>query len=106
MFHVLCSLWLWSVHPVREYPPNADFNHFGPSGLANLSAAIANVPFYMSKPHFLDGDPSLRARVSGITPPVRSVHDTYEVGIMLALKWSVGLVMDFFFLNSVALFVK
>jgi hypothetical protein len=60
-----------------ENPDNHVYYSNGLSGLANMSAAVASIPFFMSKPHFLDGDAALVAAVTGLTPPVRDAHDTY-----------------------------
>jgi hypothetical protein len=46
-----------------------------PSGMQNLTI-VATTPFFISKPHFLDADPSLVAAVTGLSPN-RAIHDTY-----------------------------
>lgn len=60
----------------KDYPPNADYGSYGPTGTVYLGPVqIPVVPVYGSKPHFLDGDPSLTKNVIGMHP-VRSKHDT------------------------------
>ena len=46
-----------------------------PSGMENLTNA-AGLPSFASKPHFLDGDPSLQTAVIGMNAR-RELHDTY-----------------------------
>jgi hypothetical protein len=46
-----------------------------PSGMQNLTI-VATLPLFISKPHFLDADPSLVASVVGLSPN-RAIHDTY-----------------------------
>ncbi|XP_011405711.2 PREDICTED: lysosome membrane protein 2-like [Amphimedon queenslandica] len=49
----------------------------GPNGLYNVSAIEPfNAPFFISKPHFLDGDPQLVTNITGLHPN-KSVHDSY-----------------------------
>jgi hypothetical protein len=62
---------------VTENPDNSAYYSFGPRGLANMSAAISNAPFLMSKPHFLDADPSLAEAIQGLAPPVRERDEAY-----------------------------
>ena len=57
-------------------PNNAVFYSFGANGVANMSGALAGIPFYMSKPHFLDGDASL-FQVTNLAPASRDAHDTF-----------------------------
>ena len=49
----------------------------GPSGLVNQTSCSQGAPVFVSKPRFLDGDPVLRANVTGIPEPVRAQHDTW-----------------------------
>jgi hypothetical protein len=60
-----------------ENPANADFFSFGATGIVNLTAAVARTPFLMTKPHFLDADPSLFDYVDGVPPPKRDLHDSF-----------------------------
>ena len=49
----------------------------GPDGVLNLTAVYPeNLPFFISKPHFLDADPGYRENVSGMHPN-RSKHDSF-----------------------------
>ncbi len=52
----------------------------GPSGVLNISCVVqANVPLFVSKPHFLDADPDYLKNISGLHPD-RAEHDSY-VGV-------------------------
>lgn len=58
------------------YPENAQYYNFdAPSGMENLTAA-SGVPSWASFPHFLYGDPSLVAAVTGIEPS-EAEHASY-----------------------------
>ena len=57
------------------YPPNAGFYMWLPTGLANLTVVSNGAPVFLSKPHFLDADPSYLEAVDGLSPN-RSIHDT------------------------------
>lgn len=60
---------------ITQNPEEAwQYNQYGPSGLQNLTT-LATLPFFISKPHFLDADPSLLAAVVGLSPN-REIHDT------------------------------
>ena len=49
----------------------------GPDGVLNLTAVFPdNLPFFASKPHFLDADPGYRKNISGMHPD-RSKHDSF-----------------------------
>ena len=49
----------------------------GPDGVLNLTAVSPeHLPFFASKPHFLDADPGYRENVSGMHPD-RSKHDSF-----------------------------
>jgi hypothetical protein len=59
------------------YPENADYYMLGFAGLANLTAA-GKPGFYVSKPRFLDCDPSIRGNLSATFPvPTYGEHDTF-----------------------------
>jgi hypothetical protein len=58
-----------------EYPENAQYYQFGPTGLSNITTA-AGLPMFLSKPHFLDGAYSLYNDVDGLKPD-RQIHDTF-----------------------------
>lgn len=61
---------------VTENPSEAwQYYNYAPSGMQNLTI-VATTPFFISKPHFLDADPSLVAAVVGLSPN-RAIHDTY-----------------------------
>jgi len=49
----------------------------GPSGLLNQSLCEGGAPIFLSKPRFLDGDPSLAAALEGFPAPVSDEHDTW-----------------------------
>ncbi|CAE7750897.1 unnamed protein product [Symbiodinium microadriaticum] len=51
------------------------YYNFAPSGMQNVTQ-VATLPLFISKPHFLDGDPSLAGSVKGLSP-TREIHDTY-----------------------------
>ena len=59
---------------------NAKWGSWCPDGLMYLGASqIPVVPIFGSKPHFLDGDPSLRGNIEGLDPDPgahRSQYDT------------------------------
>lgn len=57
-------------------PANWVYDAFGPDGLANLTIP-KSMNIFVSKPHFQDGDAGLRANLTGMTDPVRALHDTY-----------------------------
>jgi hypothetical protein len=60
---------------ITQNPSEAwQYNQYGPSGLQNLTT-VATLPFFLSKPHFLDADPALVAAVVGLSPN-RAIHDT------------------------------
>jgi hypothetical protein len=60
---------------ITENPSLAvQYNQLGPSGLQNLTT-VATLPLFLSKPHFLDAEPSLLAAVVGLSPN-REIHDT------------------------------
>lgn len=61
----------------KTYKPNTAYYAGGPSGLINLTKCERKIPVFASKPHFLDGDPSLTEAVTGVSPPDRSIHDTF-----------------------------
>ena len=88
VFHVLH--WLVSISSLFPYryeldpsfsmnatqlPANQAYYQFGPSGLSNLTKT-SGFPFFCSKPHFLDCDPSLLDPVTGLSPN-REQHDTF-----------------------------
>lgn len=56
-------------------PNNAQYYNFGPSGLENATKA-ANIPLFISFPHFLSADNSLISAVKGLSPDPK-VHKTY-----------------------------
>lgn len=51
------------------------YYNYAPSGMQNLTV-VATLPLFISKPHFLDADPSLVSSVVGLSPN-RAIHDTY-----------------------------
>ena len=58
-------------------PENARWGSFNPDGLINLGPTQdPPVPVFGSKPHFLDGDPTLLEKVNGLSPN-RSLHDSF-----------------------------
>lgn len=59
----------------ESFPSNDGYYQYGPNGLGNLTKT-SGFPFFLSKPHFLGGDPSLQASVLGLTPDP-SKHDTF-----------------------------
>jgi hypothetical protein len=60
---------------ITQNPEEAwQYNQYGPYGLQNLTT-VATLPFFLSKPHFLDADPALLAAVVGLSPN-REIHDT------------------------------
>jgi hypothetical protein len=65
-----------SLQPASVVPDNAAYYQAGPAGLFNLSNCNALQPLFMSKPYFLDGDPSLSSAV-GLGPAVRQQHDSF-----------------------------
>ena len=56
-------------------PANEGFYQYGPNGLSNMTV-LANVPLFLSKPHFLDSQQSLLEALDGIQP-YKEIHDTY-----------------------------
>jgi hypothetical protein len=60
---------------VTENPENERYFSYGPKGIFNFSQ-IAGFPFFVSKPHFLDGDARLFEAVHGLSPN-RTLHDTW-----------------------------
>jgi len=64
----------------------------GPGGLVNMTRVEHSMPAFLSKPHFLDADDSVRAPLRGDIVPDRSQHDTlmyvepYMGTTMLAYK--------------------
>eukprot|EP00057_Strongylocentrotus_purpuratus_P017289 XP_011671763.1 PREDICTED: lysosome membrane protein 2 [Strongylocentrotus purpuratus] len=81
---------------VSYYPDNQGFctpagnSPCVPNGLLNVSNCQAgNAPIYFSSPHFLFGDPSLFAAVSGMNP-VRSEHETsFDVEMLTGIAFQV-----------------
>ena len=79
----------WYTIPIRRYtiqtkdlqnstvnPENAQYyNYDAPSGMENMTAA-SGVPSWASFPHFLYGDPSLVAAVTGLDPTENN-HASY-----------------------------
>ena len=58
-------------------PENARWGSWNPDGLFYLGPTqTPAVPVFVSKPHFLDGDPSLLEKVDGLSPN-REVHDSF-----------------------------
>jgi hypothetical protein len=55
----------------------AAYYSFGLSGLLNQSSCSQGAPVFLSKPRFLDGDPALRAAITGLPAPNRQQHDTW-----------------------------
>jgi hypothetical protein len=60
-----------------ENSKNDAFYAYGPSGLLNVSAK-AGLPFFISKPHFLDADVRLIESVDGLSPD-RAKHDSWFI---------------------------
>jgi hypothetical protein len=58
-----------------ENPANAAYRMDGPSGVFNISLCSAKLPVLVSKPNFLDADPSYLEGVVGMSPN-RLLHDT------------------------------
>jgi len=58
-------------------PANIGYWANGPNGVLNVSACEFKAAVFMSKPHFLHGDPSLVTAVEGLTPPNPALHDAY-----------------------------
>ena len=56
-------------------PENAQYYNFGPSGMLNATMA-AGIPTFITRPHFLGGDPVLIGAVEGLSP-MKEVHQTY-----------------------------
>lgn len=57
-------------------PENVRWGSWNPDGLLFLGPIQDPiVPVFGSKPHFLDGDPSLREKVAGLSPD-RGLHET------------------------------
>jgi len=66
----------WVLENSTVVPSNAQYYSFGPKGLFNItSCATANVPIFLSKPHFLHGAHELREMVNGLHPN-HTVHET------------------------------
>eukprot|EP00602_Paraphysomonas_sp_CaronLab_P010932 CAMPEP_0185018268 /NCGR_PEP_ID=MMETSP1103-20130426/1045_1 /TAXON_ID=36769 /ORGANISM="Paraphysomonas bandaiensis, Strain Caron Lab Isolate" /LENGTH=614 /DNA_ID=CAMNT_0027548019 /DNA_START=367 /DNA_END=2212 /DNA_ORIENTATION=+ len=63
--------WNSTLNPTEGW----QYYNDAPSGMQNLTA-VATLPLFISKPHFLDADPSLVASVRGLTPST-DAHDTY-----------------------------
>ncbi|XP_063955548.1 platelet glycoprotein 4-like [Lytechinus pictus] len=81
---------------VSYYPENQGFctppgnSPCVPNGLLNVSNCQAgNAPIYFSSPHFLFGDPSLFAAVSGMNP-VQSEHETsFDIEMLTGIAFQV-----------------
>lgn len=81
---------------VSYYPENQGFctppgnSPCVPNGLLNVSnCQPGNAPIYFSSPHFLYGDPSLFAAVSGMNP-IRSEHETsFDVEMLTGIAMQV-----------------
>ena len=76
------KLWRWRYHPSQwknssEYPPNADFDMNGPSGMWNMSAVLGGTPLFFSKPYFLDASSDVRDGVECLRRPDKAFDDTY-----------------------------
>ncbi len=57
-------------------PNNAQYGSWNPDGLIYLGPTqYPVIPVFGSKPHFLDGDPTLRDCCTGMTKPDREIHD-------------------------------
>eukprot|EP01084_Bolivina_argentea_P248401 415490_1 len=53
-----------------QYPPNSQFNQFGPSGVLNLTACFSNLPLFFSLPNFLGApDYAVRNKQFGLDEP-------------------------------------
>ena len=57
-----------------EHPPNCAYSNDAPSGTFNVTS-YKNAPVHMSKPFFLDADPSYRAGIDGLPVPDPAKHD-------------------------------
>lgn len=64
------------LYPDDCNPDNADFYMFGLKGVLNFSKVAAGIPYFASKPHYLDADPAFIEDVEGVTPS-RDLHDTF-----------------------------
>ncbi len=60
----------------RQYAFNADYNMFGYTGMANLTAT-GSTEFYLSKPFYLDADPALAGNLTGLRAANMDLHDTF-----------------------------
>ena len=56
-----------------EHAPNCAYGNDAPSGSFNITM-LKNAPIHMSKPFFMDADPSYRANIDGLETPNRSKH--------------------------------
>eukprot|EP00002_Diphylleia_rotans_P037298 TRINITY_DN831_c0_g1_i1.p1 TRINITY_DN831_c0_g1~~TRINITY_DN831_c0_g1_i1.p1 ORF type:complete len:496 (-),score=118.65 TRINITY_DN831_c0_g1_i1:333-1820(-) len=91
---------LFEYHPVPEtFLPSQFFLHSGPDGMFNVTSVNIKkyavgpisgppVPVYISRPHFLLGDPELRNAVDGLSPNYEK-HETF-----LAIEPFLGTLMD------------
>jgi lysosome membrane protein 2 len=73
------TLYKFILPPSELHKETQDkgFNLYGPNGVLNLTAVFPlNVPVFVSKPMFLDGEPVYRQNVS-IPPPNASIHDSF-----------------------------
>jgi hypothetical protein len=69
------QLQMKDLQNVSENSEAWQYFNFAPSGMENLTLA-AGLPSFASKPHFLDGAPSLQTAVKGMNAR-REIHDTF-----------------------------
>lgn len=62
------------------YPPNAQYNQFGPSGVFNLTSCFNNLPLFFSMPFFL-GAPDYIANNSKLG--LRQPNDENDIGFFM-----------------------
>lgn len=66
----------WGGLNASQVPWNANFDQYGKFGISNLTHCESGAPVFISKPHFLDADPSYLNSVEGISSPKMWDHNT------------------------------